>query len=196
MTLFLVRHGDNDLVGHTLAGRKPAVELNALGREQAVQLGEQLSGCGITSIFASPQPRAVQTAEPLAHRLRLLVNVEPAFNEIDFGDWTGHVFAELETDERWRQWNSYRLGIRPPNGEMMVEVQTRFVLKIENLRAAMPNACIAVFSHADPIKSVLMYYLGMPLDHFQRLDIATASFSILNLGDWGARLAGFNLGTL
>jgi hypothetical protein len=38
-----------------------------------------------------------------------------------------------------------------------------------------------------------MYYLGMPLDHFPRLDIATGSFSILELTDWGAKLQGFNL---
>jgi probable phosphoglycerate mutase len=76
---------------------------------------------------------------------------------------------------------------------MMLEVQARFVLEIERLRKEQPNETIAVFSHGDPLKSVLMYYLGMPLDHFLRLDIATASYSILSLTDWSAQVKSMNV---
>jgi len=190
---FLIRHAENDLVGHTLAGRKPGVHLNNLGRTQAANLAEELSGLVVNRIFSSPMERAVETAEPLAALTGQQVEIREAFNELNFGNWTGRKFIDLESQELWRQWNSHRLGIRPPNGEMMLEVQTRFVTEIEALRRTFPTERIAIFSHGDPLKSVLMYYLGMPLDHFLRLDIATASFSILQLGDWGAKLQGFNL---
>jgi len=75
----------------------------------------------------------------------------------------------------------------------MLEVQTRFVVELERLRKAFPNDCIAIFSHGDPLKSVLMYYLGMPLDHFLRLDIATASYSVLSLTDWSVRVGAINV---
>jgi broad specificity phosphatase PhoE len=193
MTCFLVRHADNDLVGHTLAGRKPAVHLNAAGREQSARLAAKLGQFGIAKIFSSPLERAIETAEPLATRMGTKVEVREVFNELHFGDWTGRRFSELESDEMWRTWNSHRLGVRAPNGEMMIEVQTRFITEIEKLRREFGSQSIAIFSHGDPLKSVLLYYLGMPLDHFQRLDIATASFSILALEDWGAQLRGFNL---
>src|SRR3954467_15810313 len=153
MTLFLVRHADNDLVGHTLAGRTP-VHLNATGRDQAIRLAAKLATYSITRIFSSPLERALETAEPLASRLRLKIQINDAFNELNFGGWTGHKFAELEGQELWRQWNGYRLGIRAPNGEMMIEVQTRFVTEIERLRRELPDETIAVFSHGDPLKSV------------------------------------------
>jgi len=169
------------------------VHLNGNGRAQAERMADRLASLSITKIFSSPMERAVETAEPLAARLGAKVEIHEAFNELNFGGWTGRTFSELETIEQWKQWNSYRLGIRPPNGEMMLEVQTRFVAAIERLREHLAKERIAIFSHGDPLKSVLMYYLGMPVDHFLRLDISVASFSILCLADWGARVEGFNL---
>jgi broad specificity phosphatase PhoE len=190
---FLIRHADNALVGQTLAGRKPGVHLNEKGRSQAARLAESLASEPIVQLCSSPMERAIQTAEPLAEKLGLKIDVRPAFNELNFGDWTGRTFSELQSDERWRRWNSYRLGIRPPDGEMMIEVQARFVFEIERLRAEFSNHTVAIVSHGDPLKSVLMYYLGVSLDHFQRFEIETASWSIICLDDWNARLLGFNL---
>src|SRR3954453_9567212 len=112
MTCFLVRHGDNDLVGHTLAGRKPGTHLNEAGRKQAAEHAEKLAGAGITRILSSPLERTTETAAPLAARVGLKVEVREAFNELNFGDWTGLKFAELESRDLWRQWNGYRLGVR------------------------------------------------------------------------------------
>jgi probable phosphoglycerate mutase len=51
---------------------------------------------------------------------------------------------------------------------------------------------IACVSHADPIKLATAYYLGMALDHFQRLGCDTASVTILMLGDKGVMLSKLN----
>jgi len=44
-----------------------------------------------------------------------------------------------------------------------------------------PKAMVGVFSHSDPIKLAVAYYLGMPLDLFQRLHIQTASVTVLRV---------------
>ena len=44
----------------------------------------------------------------------------------------------------------------------------------------MPSETIAVFSHSDPIKLAVAFYMGMPLDLFQRLEISPASISELD----------------
>jgi len=192
-TFFLIRHGEIDLLGHTLSGRKAGVHLNAQGRNQSAALSEKVLKLGVTRIFTSPMERARETAEPLATRAGIQIEVREAFNEVDFGDWTGQTFADLELQEKWRQWNVNRPGIRPPYGEMMIEVQARFVTEIELLRQNFPSDRIAIFSHADPLRATLMHYMSMPLEHFERLEITPGSFSILALGDWGAKLQGFNL---
>ena len=191
-TFFLIRHGENDFVGKKIAGRMPGVHLNAHGKQQAEQLMEKLSRASIQKIFSSPLERAMETAEPLAGKLGLNIQTCDAFLEIQFGDWSGKSFAELESDCRWRQWNSFRSATRIPNGETMIEVQSRFVGELERIRAENPNERIAIFSHADPIRAALMHFLGMPLDFIHRLEIDPASISILKMGDFGAQVSRVN----
>jgi len=51
---------------------------------------------------------------------------------------------------------------------------------------------VALFSHGDPIKSVLAFYLGIPLDLFTRIEISPGSYSILRLEDWGPQVVALN----
>jgi probable phosphoglycerate mutase len=67
------------------------------------------------------------------------------------------------------------------------------VQAIESLRIIHPaQNVVACFSHADPIKQVLAFYLGLSLDNFQRLTITPASISALNIGENGSQLIMMN----
>ena len=109
-----------------------------------------------------------------------------------FGAWTGRRIAELESEPRWRLFNQYRSGTRAPAGELMVESQARIVTELECLKARHPGETIAAVSHADIIRAALVYYLGLPIDLHQRIEISPASFSILELNDWGPRVLKLN----
>ncbi len=191
-TIYLIRHGENDFVGHAIAGRSPGVHLNALGRKQAEQLAEHLATFPIRHLVSSPLERARETAEPLVQKLGVQLDISPALLEIDFGEWMGKTFAALERREDWRQWNAFRSGGRTPAGESMLQVQGRVVGEIERLRRQWPDEHIALFSHGDPIRSAVMYYLGMPLDLLHRLEVSTASLSVLAIDNWQVRLLCFN----
>lgn len=192
-TFYLVRHGDNDLVGKALAGRSEGLSLNREGQRQAARLASRLAEDSIKIIYSSPLDRAVQTAVPLAQRMGLDIQISEALNEVDFGDWTGMTFAQLGELRRWHAWNSFRSGVRVPSGEMMIQVQSRMIAELNRLRREYPDKTLALFSHADPIRSTLAFYLGVPLDMFQRIVIDPASYSILTLDDDGARILGMNL---
>jgi broad specificity phosphatase PhoE len=193
MALFyLIRHGENDLVGRGIAGRRPGTHLNAAGQAQAERLARHLSTFPIHHLFSSPMERARETAEPLARALGLPVEICEALNEIDFGDWTGKTFAELELQPAWKQWKTLRSLSRIPNGESMLEVQGRVVGELERLRRRYPDQHLALFSHGDPLRSAIAHYLGLPLDLAQRLEISPASVTVLSLGDWGVKLEGLN----
>ena len=193
MDFYLVRHGTNDyLAKHLLAGRLANVHLNEQGRAEAARLATALSTFGIQRIFSSPLERAVQTAEPTARLLGLEIEIAQEILEINFGDWTGRSIRDLDADPAWRNFNLYRSGTRIPNGENMLEAQTRMVAFLEKLQRENPKQTIAIFSHGDPIKSIFAYYLGIPLDLFTRIEISPASFSILRLESWGAQVIAIN----
>lgn len=191
-TFFLIRHGANDLMKDTIAGRQAGVHLNQEGRRQAEQLAERLEHAGIGKIFSSPLERATETGEPLAKRLGLSVQIEEQLNEIDFGDWTGARLADLDALEHWKQWNVFRSGVRPPKGETMYEVQLRVISLMTRLHREFPHQKIVLLSHGDPIRAALLYWLGMPLDLVHRLEISPGSTSTVVLEQWGATVRSLN----
>src|SRR5436309_3460031 len=99
MTRFLfIRHADHDLLHQgKIAGRLPGVHLSSLGREQANELPNRLPVLPIDSIYCSPLERACETAEPLAARLEIKVEIAEEFNEVNMGDWTNRSLEELNT---------------------------------------------------------------------------------------------------
>jgi broad specificity phosphatase PhoE len=184
-TFYLIRHAMNDYVGKALAGWLPDVHLNVEGREQADRLAKTLAGVGFTHVYSSPLDRALETARPLAQASGLSIQTSEAFTEVRTGNWTGKSFAQLDSDPSWRIYNQYRAGTRVPGGELMLETQMRMVAEIIRLRESHPRGKIAIVSHADPIRAALVFFLGMPIDFFQRIDIQPASFSVLGLEEWG-----------
>jgi broad specificity phosphatase PhoE len=187
-TFRLIRHASHDYLGKAIAGRMPGVPINARGREEAARLADALAGAGIEALYSSPLERSMNTADFLARRLGLAIHVEEAFGEIGFGEWTGATFQELDRDPRWQAYNRFRSGTRPPGGESMLEVQVRAVNAMERIRNDRPQGTVAVFSHGDPIKAAVMYWLGIPFDLLERLEIGPASVTAIKVGDWGARL--------
>ena len=189
---YLIRHAMNDFVGKKLAGRMPGVHLNEEGRAQARLLARKLAAAGIERVYSSPRERALETAEALSEAIGVKVETRPTLDEVESGDWTGKTFAELEADPRWQTYNRFRSGTRVPGGETMLETQGRVVTEILNLYEAHPSATIAIVSHADPIRAALVYFLGMPIDFFQRIEISPASFSVLTLEEWGPVILAIN----
>lgn len=191
-TFYLIRHGANDWIGKRIAGWTPGVHLNEAGRAQAQALAERLAREPIQQIICSPLERTRETAEPLARKLSLPIQTSEAVGEIRFGDWTGKTMDELTCDPKWKLFNTFRSGTRIPNGELMSEAQARMVTEIERLRYQFPNQGVAICSHGDPIRAALTYFLGMPLDFFQRIEISPTSVSVLVFDSFGAKILRLN----
>jgi len=190
---YLIRHGENDVaLRGAIAGRRPGIHLNDRGRQQAERVAQVLANAGIGQIFSSPMERCREMAEPLSRRVGVPVEVAEELNELDFGEWTGKSFAELETSELWRRYNRYRSITRIPGGELMLEVQQRVVGFLQLLSQRWPEEQIAVATHGDVIRAALLYYLGMPTDFVHRLGVDTGSINILDLHREGIQVQGMN----
>lgn len=191
-TFLLIRHGATSFLGNTLSGRTPGVHLNDEGIVQAEALVERLAGVTIHHIYSSPLERARETAEPLAASRNIQVLANDHLAEIDFGEWAGKTFEELDPDPLWRRFNRFRSATRAPNGESMLAVQNRITHELERLRKVHSGNVVALFSHSDAIKAALLFYLGMPIDFFLRLTISPASVSALTLSEHGVHVLRMN----
>jgi broad specificity phosphatase PhoE len=191
-TFYLIRHAEKDTPADRITGRMPGVHLSEAGLRQAEHLADFLTSSGISLIVSSPLERARETALPLAERLGLPIQDLEEIGEVDFGDWTNLTLSELDRMEGWKLFNQFRSGSRIPGGETMLEVQARFVRKLEVLARSHSGQRVAVFSHSDPIKTVLVHYLGMSLDLMDHIEVSPASVSTLALYPWGVRVLGIN----
>jgi probable phosphoglycerate mutase len=191
-TFFLVRHAAHDRVGTVLCGRRPGVNLGSVGKAQAERLAQRFASENVTCIRTSPLERALKTAQPIASHFEQPLHVCDAINEINFGRWSGMSFEALSRDPRWSSWNSSRSTSRPPGGETMLEVQGRIVGAMEQLRGLYAEQSVILVSHSDVIKAALLYYLGMPIDAYGRLEVGPASISTLVVGDWGSKVLRLN----
>jgi probable phosphoglycerate mutase len=193
MALFhLVRHADHGLIGRALAGRMAGVGLGGAGPAQARRLARHFAEEGADAVYASPLERTVETARPIADACAVPLRTAEPLLEVDFGDWTGLSFAELDERAEWRRWNGARSQTRPPGGESMVEVQARACRFINDLADRSPEGRFVLVSHADVIRAVLAYYLGVAIDLFLRVEVSPASVSVLSMDGWTPRLLGIN----
>lgn len=190
-TILLIRHGLNDAVGVRLAGRE-TVPLNEAGFEQARRLVTRLAGVRIDAIYVSPLLRTRQTAEPLATARGIEMREMPGAIEFDMGVFDGRRFDELKQDPRWQRFSSQRSLARGDGGESMIEVQARAVRGLLDAASRHPGGTIAVFSHADVIRAAVMYFAGMPIDFFHRLDLVPASLCAIALRPDGPALLKVN----
>lgn len=195
-TILLIRHGENEYVAKgRLAGRLPGVHLNDNGRKQAQALAEALQHAPIKKVYASPLDRTIETARPIAEVLKMEVTPEPGLLELDVGDWQDKTLKQLSKRKLWKTVQQAPSRMRFPNGETFANAQQRIVDAIESLsQKHKPEDLIVCVSHSDIIKLGLAYYLGLPLDLFQRLVVAPASISTLHLDASWARVVNINHG--
>ncbi|MEZ4452241.1 MAG: histidine phosphatase family protein [Nannocystaceae bacterium] len=162
--IVLIRHGHYDRVGDlgdTVWG------LSALGRRQAARTGRRLlqlvdtSEAAFEGIYASPWPRALQTAEIAAHELGIdRVTVKPYLHESiplvdasltkEFGLLHG---LPLTTPEDHA--NTVR---------QVARVRERF------FHAPKQNTTYVLFTHGNLIRYLVAGTLRLPLEAWGRLD--------------------------
>jgi broad specificity phosphatase PhoE len=178
-TFFLIRHASTDAIGRYLSGTAPGTPINDAGHEEVTTLVERLRNVRLSAVIAGPLERTQQTALPIAESHGLRVQTDPLFSEFAVGDWTLRPLNELAGHPEWQRFNTARSVTRAPKGELMLEVQQRAVVRLLELAEEHPSTSLAIVSHGDVIRAVLMYFLGMPIDLFLRLDVLPATVNVV-----------------
>ena len=136
--------------------------LSAAGKQQLLEKASQFTYPPAQMVYTSPLQRCVQTAEIL-YPDRLTLPLE-AFNECDFGAFTGKSFAQLKNLPDYQKWVEGGFDAAPPDGESGMGLLSRVLGGLQEVFSRMMAerlTDIAVVTHGGVIMTLLAAY-GLP----------------------------------
>jgi alpha-ribazole phosphatase/probable phosphoglycerate mutase len=130
-------------------------------------------------IVSSPLLRCRAFAEALSQRLGLPLEIDPRWQELDFGDWEGHSAEELwVTDpQRLRKFWSDPITHPPPGGESLAAFGDRVMGAWNELLTRHAGRHLLVVGHAGVIRMVVRHVLDMPLERLFRIQVPNAGIT-------------------
>jgi broad specificity phosphatase PhoE len=164
--ILLARHGETvfNVSGRWQGqGNSPLTER---GLAQARELGRALGQDPIVAVYSSDLGRAAQTAHEVAVLHGLEVQLDPNLREIDVGGWAGKSWAEIEAEFPGGQqaWANAPAGMRLPDGETLLEAQTRALAFFAERMPAHAGQTLVVITHGAIGQSILVNAIGATVD--------------------------------
>ncbi|MCL6537852.1 MAG: histidine phosphatase family protein [Acidothermus sp.] len=164
----LVRHGEVANPRHILYGRLPGFHLSDAGVLMAKRAADALAGHDVVLVVSSPLERARETAEPIAERFGLpieiderLIEPENAFEGRRFGVGDGAL-------RHPRTWWLVRNPFRPSWGEPYRRIADRMWAAVHAAREAAVGHEAVCVSHQLPIWTLRRSIERRPLWHHPR----------------------------
>jgi len=178
--LVLVRHGEPAASGRCYG--KLDVSLTERGREQIQRAARWLEPMPLHAIYASPSQRAYESARILAAGRGLDICVEDHLCEIDFGEFEGLTYKEIEQlyPSQYRLWMERPTEVTFPGGESFNTMQERVTRVTAIIRLAHGGHIVVLVTHGGVNRIILADALGMAPKNIFRLDQSYAAVSVID----------------
>lgn len=189
----LIRHGQSTTNEQGLLVGRSDAHLTELGERQARALAPWL--VDVNEVWVSPLARARETAT-LAIPGREQV-VKESFIEVDYGGLDG-TSLKLFTTEHWRAFE-FDHDVAFGGGESLADVDKRVHAQLEELLEDessllhSPTRHLAIVSHVSPIKSAVIWALGVSGATTWRMRLENGSMSVIGVRAHGPQLIRYNV---
>lgn len=184
--LMLIRHGEVEASYHHIFGGRIDMNLSPRGGEQAQRMAEYLRGKTVDALYVSPMKRARATAQPIAEALARTPVVADDLYEVDFGDWTGLHWDEIEPRygvSAFAWLDEFTAG-RIPNAEPAAAYEARIGTGLERVLTEQAGRTAAIVCHGGVIRMILALLLRQPLAEMAKVQVEYASLTRVNrVGD-------------
>jgi 2,3-bisphosphoglycerate-dependent phosphoglycerate mutase len=174
--LILVRHGQQDITpfGSGPIGEHTDPPLSAIGKQQAVLVGERFKGQRVDVVYASNLLRAYDTASAIAghHGMEPIVDADlreiEIFRDMDPASMPVDVLgrqkllgirARMHREQRWDVY---------PLSESSFEFRKRIVTAIEGILAEHEGQRVVIGCHGGVISTYFAWVLGLEKDMWFR----------------------------
>lgn len=181
-TILLIRHGETD-GNRTRTIQVPETPLSRKGVQQAQLLAMRLASFPLARLLTSDLARARMTAEAIAARATVKLELEPELAERNFGDWRGIKYDDLKQ----RGFDVMGGDTAPPNGETWAVFHARVARVWAHMAAlaARERLPVALVSHGLTAMSILSRQVECPEAKGGGLNLGNTSVTVIVLGDDG-----------
>ena len=160
--ILFIRHAETDMAG-TFCGHSDP-ELNARGYVQLEELIDKLRTEDIGTVYTSDLRRARVTASAVAKAFGVDCHVRPTLREINFGQWEGLTWEQIEQQNKAdaQRWVAEYPRLPAPGGENTGDFDRRVFDEIEviSMEAQSKDRSFAVITHAGVLRTVLRVLHG------------------------------------
>jgi len=182
--LILVRHAitdDNELA--KLSGHIDS-RVSEEGKIQIEKLTDYLKSEKIDEIYTTTSSRTKDTVKYLAEINKIDIQESEALREINFGDFEGKDFKEIQKNypDEFNKMINEGYEYKYPNGESLIECYERVSKEIKLiLEDAQNNSTILICSHAGTIRNILTCLISDTFEYHWNFKIENASVSIVEV---------------
>lgn len=192
--LLLIRHAatasvnDGRYIGATDEG------IVAPADDSVARLVSLVQSFGPERCLASPMLRTRQTAALVTEPCGLEMEIDADLREIDFGNWEGLTFAEIDAQDPVlvRQWATGAADFCFPGGEPLAAFHAR-VREAGRRLAGRPEKTVVAVSHGGVIRILICHFLGLSFDHYLQFEVRPFAITVIRLFGERGVLAGLNL---
>ena len=184
--LLLVRHATAEGNGRFQGHRD--VSLTSAGRRELRLLCEKCSRYPVRAVYSSDLRRARQTAEAVARKFGLEVDVRPELREMHFGQWEGLSWNQIA--RRFPKLAALWIERFPrqtiPGAEPLSQFKKRTAAGVREIVAANQGQCALIVTHAGVIRFTLGKILGLPARNLFRLAQDSCAINVIDFLEKGA----------
>lgn len=157
MDVYCIRHGQTVANVQDIKG-VPDTVLTPQGEEQARTLASGLSrdGLSLYLVVSSPLIRAVQTAEIIAGRLGIPLEIMPGLAARNLGELTG---CDGQQFSSWMERAGY--DTRPPGGESLLDLERQMKRELEQITRRYSGQRVLIVVHNGLLRVFDHLFLGV-----------------------------------
>ena len=158
-TIYLVRHGEYENPDYRFPGRLAGFPLSQRGKQQVGVLAKVFESVSVDVLYSSPLQRTRETAAILSAALHLPIQFDVRLVEVRtnldgesmklFDDTMGEL--------------SYLPENLAKGAESMQQLTRRMHQFVEEKRVLHAGKTVLLVTHGDPMRFVVMKYMGLPL---------------------------------
>ena len=183
--LFLIRHGEVESRYHRIfGGSRIDMELSPAGHAQAERTASWLARTQFDAVYLSPLRRVALTDEPFRRHFPGEPVIIPELREIDFGDWTG--FGWNDVEQRFGMsaynWLHHLEQNHVQGAESIDHFLGRLGTSLDQILSGPGGRTVAVFCHGGVIRGLLSRLLSQPLRWFEHVEIDYAGVTWVDVG--------------